>query len=857
MTQHRPKKNLRSHTSKVLTGQKVESRRRSSAENPTSSFSGSSTKNNSRPPFFNRLLSRKKKGQCADPGVASVWDFRSLCHEESSKIDSACRAPIAIRQKSFQESSQKSFNLKTEANFSFEDEDRSYSSRKPKRSLCSDINIGEKASNFRLNIKAISGGVGSKLLIVLTVLLVKVSTGIKSLVGYFGALIGHREKLHNILRHSVVGIVRVLCILVSAFKLSVSKIKTFISYSVINMLTPLMYLGRIGTVLMCRWLKIHGMHGSPSLSVRKLRALTLVGVFQLATVLIVFRLFALQGSEHLKWEKIASRQQSRDISEKGTRGSIVDRNGLELAVSIPSISIGAHPQWIKDHDLAASKLSHITGVSQKELITKLKSDKQFIWLARGVSQSKEQEISRLKLFGIELEREYLRAYPQGNLASTIIGKAGRDGLGLSGIERSLNKQLLAPSITRSMQRDARGRLLNAEARNEKDGVALAHLKDIFEPQASPTLQEGGGVQLTLDAQIQSILEEEIDSSKLTSKAKHVFGVMMDANTGEVLAMGQSERADLSSKESQSAEQLRNIVLQNSFEPGSTFKPIVAAIALEHKVTRPDELINCENGRFPVGKYTIKDAHPVPTVSLEQVLVRSSNIGMTKLAFRLGKDTLYNDLREFGFGKQTNVGLGGEASGIFRNPSRWANIDVATHSFGQGISVTALQLVRAYAVLANGGYLVQPKLISDRNIPLEANPKLLSAKTAAFIRHALNEVTENEHGTGKNSRISGVPVYGKTGTAQKSKIGGVGYDSQRILASFIGFVDGKAVGVNKSLVLYIAVDEPGVWPRWGGTLAAPVFKKVMERTLAHYLLSEPESGARLAKVSSGQGFKPTL
>lgn len=633
-----------------------------------------------------------------------------------------------------------------------------------------------------------------------------------------------------------------------------------LKYACKSTFKPLFYVFRMGSVLLLRWMKIYGMHGVPSLSTRKLRALTLVGAFQLATVLIVFRLFALQGSEHLKWEKIASKQQSRDVSETGTRGSIVDRNGLELAVSIPSISIGAHPKWIKDLDGAVSKISIATGVSEKELKSKLNSDKQFIWLAKGLSQSKELEISKLKLFGLEVEREYKRVYPQGDLASTIIGKAGADGAGLSGVERTLNRQLLAPSVVRSMQRDARGKFLNTQAWEEKEGVALANFTDIFESQQvhqAETLKEGGGVQLTLDGSLQSILEEEIDLSKESSKAKHVFGVMMDAHTGEVLAMGQSERSDLSANKSQSAEELRNVVLQNSFEPGSTFKPIVAALALEHKLTKPEEMINCENGKFPVGKYTIKDAHPVPTVSLEQVLVRSSNIGMTKLGFRIGKERLYSDLRTFGFGESTRVGLTGEANGIFRNASKWANIDIATHSFGQGISVTALQLVRAYAALANGGFLVRPKLVMDRNIPLESNPRLLSKDTTDFIRGALNQVTENEHGTGRNSRISGVPVYGKTGTAQKSREGGSGYDSNRILASFIGFVDGKSVGVNRTLVLYIAVDEPGVWPRWGGTLAAPVFKKVMERTLSHYLLTEPESGARLAKARLGQTSAPTL
>lgn len=637
----------------------------------------------------------------------------------------------------------------------------------------------------------------------------------------------------------------------------------FVTLAILSLGQPFLYFTRAISVLVLRWLKVYGLHGVPSLSTRKLRALTLIGTFQLAAVLIIFRLFALQGSEHLKWEGIASKQQSKDVKVTGARGAIVDRNGLELAVSIPSLSIGAHPKWLKDKESAISKLSIATGISAGELRSKLNTDKQFVWIAKGLSQTKELEISKLKLFGLELEKEYRRVYPQGSLASTIIGKASADGGGLSGVERSSEKQLNAPSEKHLIRRDARGKLIDTRAWEGQEGVTLTHLKDMFDGESDIDLQaqsarkEGTGVQLTIDANIQSILEEEIDLSKESSKAKHVFGLMMDAHTGEVIAMGQSERSDLSSNKGQTTEELKNIVLQNSFEPGSTFKPIITALALEHKVTKPEEMINCENGKFPVGKYTIKDAHPVPTVSLEQVLVRSSNIGMAKLGFRLGKDLLYSDLRKFGFGESSKVGLSGEAQGIFRNSSKWANIDIATHSFGQGISVTALQMVRAYAVLANGGYLIRPRIISDKLVPLESNPRLLSKKTTDFVRGALNQVTENEHGTGRNSRIAGVPVYGKTGTAQKSRIGGVGYDSNRILASFIGFVDGNAVGVDRTLVLYIAVDEPGVWPRWGGTLAAPVFKKVMERTLSHYLLTEPESGARLAKAGDDNYSRPTL
>jgi len=863
MTRHVTKRSSKDEPSRVLANQQVERRQRARQVEITPPVQPEPVI--ARSSSFRSLFKAKPRKVIQTDEKATIWDFRAL------NRNNVCSGENSANERDF------SFcdtDSEEKMDLSFEEEKRPPIKKNLLAKSFLPTNRIQRGNSKRIKADELAQTTDPLCQNVLQILnqnlsqfmgAIKVAS--TSILALGGEVFSRKEEAGILIRNLIKGIVKFTAVfsgvvflgIIQTCKLIKQLSKCFALFCA-SAIAPLFYVFRMGSVLLLRWLKIYGVHGVPNLSTRKLRALTLVGAFQLATVLIVFRLFALQGSEHLKWEKIASKQQSRDVSETGTRGSIVDRNGLELAVSIPSLSIGAHPKWIKDLDQAVVKISTATGIAEKELRTKLNSEKQFIWLAKGISQSKELELSKLKLFGLELEREYKRVYPQGNLASTIIGKAGADGAGLSGVERALNKQLLAPSVTRSMQRDARGKMLNTQAWDEKEGVALAHLKDIFEGQEArnaETLKEGGGVQLTLDGSIQSILEEEIDLSKVTSKAKHVFGVMMDAHTGEVLAMGQSERSDLSSNKSQSAEELRNIVLQNSFEPGSTFKPVIAALALEHKLTSPNEMINCENGRFPVGKYTIKDAHPVPTVSLEQVLVRSSNIGMTKLGFRIGKDRMYRELKEFGFGESTKVGLSGEASGIFRNASKWANIDIATHSFGQGISVTALQLVRAYAVLANGGYLVRPKLVSDRNIPLESNPKLLSKSTTDFIRGALNQVTENEHGTGKNSRIAGVPVYGKTGTAQKSRTGGTGYDSSKILASFIGFVDGKSVGVNRTLVLYIAVDEPGVWPRWGGTLAAPVFKKVMERTLSHYLLTEPESGARLAKVGANHISGPTL
>jgi len=613
-----------------------------------------------------------------------------------------------------------------------------------------------------------------------------------------------------------------------------------------GMCATLKFFTRFAFVLLARWMKIHGSHGVPPVGIRRLRMVIVVVAMVLMGSGVVARLYALQGLQHGKWNKIANKQHGTGVEVEGARGLIVDRNGLKLAVSIPAVTLGVHPRWIKNKSEVTQKISTLLDLPYSLVEGKLNEDKSFTTIAKGISTAKKKDLEALKIHGLEIEEEFNRVYPQGDLAATIIGKAGKDGVGLSGVERSLNPSLTAPATKFAANRDARGRLMNSAvwAEDSKDSSPASVNFDKYSDLlvTDDLRKEGASIALTLDSTIQRFVEEEFDIAKETAKAKNVFGLMMDADTGEILAMGQTSRYNPNESKSISPEALRNVVLQNSFEPGSTFKPIVAALALEQGVTSKNELIDCENGRLSIGRRTIKDAHPVPTVTFEQVLVRSSNIGMAKLGFRMGKEKLYDSLYRFGFGQKSGLELSGESSGIMRNHKSWAQVDIATHSFGQGVSVTALQMVRAYGALANGGILLTPTILKN-SVSASKGERLISEKTASVIKEALYLVTEDEHGTGKNSRISGVPVYGKTGTAQKARVNGRGYDSDKILASFIGFVDGKVIGVNRTLVFYVAVDEPGVRPRWGGTLAAPVFKTVMERTLS-YLLSQ--------RITDGEG-----
>ena len=518
---------------------------------------------------------------------------------------------------------------------------------------------------------------------------------------------------------------------------------------------------------------------------------------------------------------MALRQSSHSLDIQGPRGDVVDREGRTLAVSVDAASVGIRPAVLRAREdethTLVKQIAAITKKPAKEVRELLAQDKPFVWLGRGMPENVRNDIATLDTKGIEVFSDFRRYYPQGSLAGSLLGRVARDGQGQSGIELAFDTFLSAPSQHVAVSRDARGRFLTASlSDNDSSQVRAA----------------GGGLQLTIDAVIQGILEEEFVSAEDRAHAKAVFGLVMDADTGEILALGQSPHFNPNKVEDIAPSELENKVLQVNYEPGSTMKPLVAAMALEEKKVSTKELLDCENGSYTIGSHTIRDVHPVGVVTLRDVLVRSSNICMAKIGRRMGASSLHDSLEAYGFGERARVGLPGEAKGILRPVSDWAEIDSATHAFGQGVAVTAIQLARAYAAIANGGLLVEPKLIADGR---SVEPKrILSAATARKVFEMLYGVTEDEHGTARQAAISGLRVSGKTGTAQKNYIGRVGYDPDRVVASFVGSIDGSALGVNRRLTALVVVDEPQVKPRWGGVVAGPVFKNIMERTVSYLL-----------------------
>ncbi len=523
------------------------------------------------------------------------------------------------------------------------------------------------------------------------------------------------------------------------------------------------------------------------------------------TAFLVFRLLSLQVLNPEKWIEWANRQHTSKIQIAAQRGKILDRNGLELAVSVPASSIFVRPAEFEHKDLIVKVLAEELRMEPELIAKKLESESPFIWIKRQIHRHIAEKILAYNLKGVGEIEEARRVYPFAQSASTLIGKVGIDGNGLSGLE-SIHERLLSPEkLEVSVYKDALGKKIIAENFNHQQVV-------------------GENLQLTLDAEFQQFASKELEKVVIEHKAKRAIAVLLNAKSGEVIALGQAPSENFNLEKVSSREAFFNYALQGSYEPGSTMKPMVAAMALNLGAVTIDEIFNTENGRFRIGRRTVKDVHGSSQLSVRDIVVQSSNIGMSKIAFKMGKENLYKGLRDFGFGQSTKLGVPGEAAGILRHMDSWAEIDIATHSFGQGVAVTAMQLTRAFAALVNGGFL--PNLTLIANIPI-TNKQVLTPEVSTQMRDTLVAVVEQPNGTGKNAKIPGLIVGGKTGTAQKAKTDGRGYASGAYIASFMGFADGQKIGIDENFVLLVMVDEPHGSSIYGGTVAAPVFRRIMK------------------------------
>lgn len=516
--------------------------------------------------------------------------------------------------------------------------------------------------------------------------------------------------------------------------------------------------------------------------------------------------------------ELADKQHRIKIEVPPVRGQIVDRLGKELATNLMTPSIYAVPRMMAKEDIP--EISKKAGEALKILPSKIaeriskSKDKAFIWLRRKVPGDEAAQIEALKMPSLGVMKEYKRFYPQGDLLSQILGFTNIDNDGLEGVELLLNGELKGRAGWRYTKRDALGRELKA-----------------FEMKQVPAV-DGHKVILTIDQYLQYLTESALDKAFKQYKAKGAMAVIMDPKTGRILAMADRPNFDPNAYEKSTAESRRNRAITDMYEPGSVFKIVAASGALNENKVTPETTFNCENGAWNYGPKVLHDVHKYGTLSFEEIIIKSSNIGAVKISQRMEPAVFQSYVERFGFGKQTGIDLPGEAPGFVRPYKQWSKTSAYNVPIGQEIMVTALQMSVAMSVIANGGYLVKPfvleKIEDSYGVTIKENKPFVRAQVirpevAETMRHILQRVVDE--GTGKSARIEGISAGGKTGTAQKVLPNGRGYSHTAFMSSFIGFAPVE----DPKFVMAVVVDEPRP-VYYGGVVAAPVFKEVMETAL---------------------------
>ncbi len=530
-------------------------------------------------------------------------------------------------------------------------------------------------------------------------------------------------------------------------------------------------------------------------------------------LVVVGRLAQLQLAQGARYRAKAQKQQERKIELSPRRGSILDREGRELAVSVEVASVFAAPVEITNPVSVARALAPLVGMPEKALLDRLRLDRDFVWILRKIDVALADRVRALKLPGIRVVRETRRFYPKGSLAASVLGYVGTDDTGLGGVEYSYEKAI----------RGKPGQIVAfLDARRFRYGEAEA---------AARSEQEGATLTLSLDSGIQFAAERELAATMAELHAKSGSVVLMDPWTGEILAMASAPAFDPNQYGRYPAETRRNHAISDAYEPGSTFKIVTGSVALDDGVIGPDDVIDTGHGVVRIGSVTINEDknHDYGALTLAGVLEHSSNVGIIRVGLRLGPDRLYEGASRFGIGKPTGVDLPGETTGIFRPLSRWSFLSNASISMGQEVSLSALQLARVASVIANGGNLVQPRLVTRITRPdgrteetkSPAPVRVISEETARSMRDMLVGVVER--GTGTEAAIAGFAVGGKTGTAQKAGPGG--YQPGRHVPNFVGFAPAdhpRVVGV-------VVVEEPqGKY--YAAAVAAPLFSRVVSQAL---------------------------
>jgi cell division protein FtsI (penicillin-binding protein 3) len=583
----------------------------------------------------------------------------------------------------------------------------------------------------------------------------------------------------------------------------------------------------------------------------KFRIVMIFMVFLVLFVALISRAFQLQVLSGQKLKKIATRQHTSMLQLQPERGVIFDRNGEKLAVSIMANSVCADPSKIIDPAKTSKQIAEILNLDSQAVFKKLSSPKNFCWLARRIPPEQADAVEKAEIDGIFLVKEPKRFYPNGELAAHLLGFVGMDSSGLEGLESKYDESLRGKSQKLSWARDAKGtKLFLRVEKNETQKDETANLV------------------LTIDNRIQYLVETHLKEAVLNKGAKGGLAIVMDPKTGEILAMANQLGFNPNNVEGLSPERWRNRAVTDYFDPGSTFKPFLVAGALEEKIIKDTDKFFCENGNYKVANRVIHEANKKRhgVLAVPDILKYSSNIGAAKIAQKMGKEKFHDYIERFGFGAKTGVDLPGESPGLVRPVQNWVPVDTAMIGFGQGVSVTAIQLISAVSAIANNGVLMKPYIVrgiadKDNHLVKLYTPmvvrKVISPGVAKRLTNMLTEVVAAPDGTGKNARIVNISVAGKTGTSQKFDFARGVYSSEKVRTSFMGFFPAE----NPQVAILVILDEPQR-DKWGGVAAAPVFKNIGEQILncvktniRETPVFEKEKPDKLQLVSAQQTLTP--
>jgi len=513
----------------------------------------------------------------------------------------------------------------------------------------------------------------------------------------------------------------------------------------------------------------------------------------------------------------------RVLAVPATRGRVLDRRGEALAISTPVKSVWAIPEDVQATPAQLRELAGLLGTPPRELQRRLdEAQRDFAYLKRQIPPDTAERIAALAIPGIHQDREFRRYYPGGETMAHVVGFTGVDDAGQEGIELAYQSSLAGVPGSRRVIKDRLGRIV----------------EDIESIRAA---SDGRDLHLAIDSKVQSLAYAALKAAVDAHRAKAGALVALDARTGEVIALANVPSYNPNNRARLTGAQLRNRVITDLFEPGSTLKPFTAALAMELGQVTPETVVQTAPGRLTIGNRTIRDAHPGGAMTVAQVIQKSSNVGAAKLALAMPKEEMHDLFRRVGFGAAPQLGFPGEAAGRVREAKTWRPIEQATMAYGHGISVSLVQLARAYSVFARDGELVPLSLVRS-DMPVAARP-VFNAETARAMRAMLEAATQ-PGGTAPRARIMGWRVAGKTGTAHKLE-GGV-YSPNKYVSSFVGFAPVSA----PRLVLAVMIDEPAAGQYYGGAVAAPVFAQVMQGALR--LLDVPHD-APLAPIElPGEG-----